>query len=141
MPIHVPDLHAMRKARGLTQADLADLVGVSQPRICNLEKRNGVAGLDLLAKVIATLEALPVRSDVPQNHSENAGSSPEITDPVSHDVAAAVKTIQAETAKPTSPAAVVDPDGLRDTLASLKALRSSMTTAGLEPAGDRDDTE
>jgi predicted transcriptional regulator len=62
MPLIIPDLAQMRNDRKITQAELAEMVGVSQPRISNLEKR-GVAGLDLLVRVVAALESVEVETD------------------------------------------------------------------------------
>lgn len=61
-PIRIPDqltqhLRALRKGRGLTQAQLGSLVGVKQARIAEIEANPGAVGLDQLARVLAALGA------------------------------------------------------------------------------------
>lgn len=52
-----PHLRALRKARGLTQAQLGMLIGVKQARIAEIESNPGAVSLDQLAKVLAALGA------------------------------------------------------------------------------------
>ena len=48
-----------RKAKGLTQLDLADLTGVSETHITRVENYNGAASLDLVFKIARALEVTP----------------------------------------------------------------------------------
>jgi HTH-type transcriptional regulator/antitoxin HipB len=48
-------LRALRKSRGLTQAQLGALVGVKQARIAEIEANPGAVSLDQLTKVLAAL--------------------------------------------------------------------------------------
>ena len=59
-PLRIPDqlkqhLRAMRKSRGLTQAQLGALVGVGQARIAEIEANPGAVSLDQLTKLLAVL--------------------------------------------------------------------------------------
>jgi HTH-type transcriptional regulator/antitoxin HipB len=59
-PLRIPDqlkqhLRALRKSRGLTQAQLGALVGVGQARIAEIEANPGAVSLDQLTKVLAVL--------------------------------------------------------------------------------------
>lgn len=48
-------LRSLRKARGLSQAQLAERLGVTQSRIASLEKNASSVSLDHLHKVLAAL--------------------------------------------------------------------------------------
>ena len=50
-------LRALRKSRGLTQAQLGALVGVKQARIAEIEAQPGAVSLDQLTRVLAALGA------------------------------------------------------------------------------------
>ncbi len=52
-----PHLRALRRSRGLTQAQLGALVGVKQARIAEIEANPGAVSLDQLVKVLAALGA------------------------------------------------------------------------------------
>jgi HTH-type transcriptional regulator/antitoxin HipB len=52
-----PHLRALRKSRGLTQAQLGALVGVKQARIAEIEANPGAVSLDQLVKVLGALGA------------------------------------------------------------------------------------
>ena len=59
-PLRLPDqlkqhLRALRKSRGLTQAQLGVLVGVKQARVAEIEANPGAVSLDQLTKVLAAL--------------------------------------------------------------------------------------
>lgn len=61
-PVHFPSqlrehLRALRKARGLTQAALGQLLGVGQARIAEIENNPGVVSVDQLMKVLSALRA------------------------------------------------------------------------------------
>ena len=48
-------LRSLRKRRKLTQAQLGDLLGVSQARVAELEAKPGVVGVGQMIKVLAAL--------------------------------------------------------------------------------------
>jgi len=50
-----PHLRALRKRRGLTQAQLGALVGVKQARIAEIEANPGAVSLDQLIRLLAAL--------------------------------------------------------------------------------------
>lgn len=52
-----PHLRALRKARGLTQAQLGELLGLKQARVAEIESKPGSVSLDQLARVLAALGA------------------------------------------------------------------------------------
>lgn len=59
-PLPIPDslkqhLRALRKSRGLTQAQLGALLGVKQARIAEIEAKPGAVSLEQLIKVLAAL--------------------------------------------------------------------------------------
>jgi len=56
-------LRALRKARGLTQAQLGELLGVGQARVAEIESNPGVVSLDQLMKVLSALRAVLVLRD------------------------------------------------------------------------------
>jgi HTH-type transcriptional regulator/antitoxin HipB len=61
-----PHLKALRKKRGLTQAQAGALVGVSQARIAEIEANPGAVSLEQLAKLLSTLGAtFFLREDAP----------------------------------------------------------------------------
>ncbi|MGR4870344.1 helix-turn-helix domain-containing protein [Variovorax sp. LARHSF232] len=67
-PIHLPSqlrehLRALRKARGLTQAALGQLLGVGQARIAEIENNPGVVSVDQLMKLLSALRASLVLRD------------------------------------------------------------------------------
>ncbi|TCV81073.1 helix-turn-helix transcriptional regulator [Sulfurirhabdus autotrophica] len=51
-----PQLRSFRKAHGLTQAQLAKMLGVNQSRIAVIEKNPGVLSVDQLFRVLSALE-------------------------------------------------------------------------------------
>jgi HTH-type transcriptional regulator/antitoxin HipB len=50
-------LRALRKRRGLTQAQLGSMVGVSQARIAEIEANPGLVNFDQILQLLATLGA------------------------------------------------------------------------------------
>lgn len=58
----------IRESKGLTQQELADLVGVSKPHISGVER--GIKNLNnhLLEKISSALEVLPYELLVPPSH-------------------------------------------------------------------------
>lgn len=81
-PLRLPDqltqhLRALRKGRGLTQAQLGMLVGVKQARIAEIEANPGVVSLEQLTKVLAALGgALHLHSAGGVPHHEPATEAP-----------------------------------------------------------------
>lgn len=68
-PIQLPDqlreyLRGLREQRGLTQAALGRLIGVSQGRIAEIELNPGVVSMAQMMRVLAALQAgLVVRDE------------------------------------------------------------------------------
>lgn len=59
-------LRSLRKSRGLTQAQLAERLGVGQSRVADIEANPGVVSVDQLLQVLALLGAqLVVRDGQP----------------------------------------------------------------------------
>lgn len=67
-------LRALRAARGLTQARLAQLLGVGQSRIAEIEKNPGVMSMEQLFRVLAALDVQLVLRDehAPDNTKRSA---------------------------------------------------------------------
>jgi HTH-type transcriptional regulator/antitoxin HipB len=74
-----PHLRALRYARGVTQTQLGEQLGLSQARIADIEKNPGVVGLEQIiqilnalgARIVISTEAEPCdstaeRSDLPK---------------------------------------------------------------------------
>jgi HTH-type transcriptional regulator / antitoxin HipB len=67
-------LRSLRKARGLTQARLAQLLGVVQSRVAAIEANPGSLSVEQLLKVLAVLDAqLVVRDQQPAIGAERDG--------------------------------------------------------------------
>lgn len=67
-PLHLSSqlrehLRALRKARGLTQAALGELLGVRQARIAEIEANPGAVSVDQLMKLLSALRASLVLND------------------------------------------------------------------------------
>jgi HTH-type transcriptional regulator/antitoxin HipB len=59
-------LRAMRKLRGLTQAELGQRIGVGQARIAEIESQPGVVSLDQLMNLLSVLNvSLMLRDNAP----------------------------------------------------------------------------
>ncbi|MBI3140848.1 MAG: helix-turn-helix transcriptional regulator [Rhodocyclales bacterium] len=56
-------LRALRVARGLTQTRLAQLLGVGQSRIAEIEKNPGVMSMEQLFRVLAAIDVQLVLRD------------------------------------------------------------------------------
>lgn len=61
-PLHLADqltplLRSLRKRRGLTQAQLGQLLGVSQARVAEIEANPGVVGIASMIRVLSVLGA------------------------------------------------------------------------------------
>jgi len=61
LPVHVPaelstHIKSLRKARGLSQAQLGALMGVGQVRIADIEKNPGVVSIEQLMRLLRILD-------------------------------------------------------------------------------------
>jgi transcriptional regulator with XRE-family HTH domain len=71
-------IKSLRKARGLSQTSLGQLIGVGQTRIAEIEANPGLVNLEQLAKLFRALGAeLILRSDGPEQAS--TGAAPQQT--------------------------------------------------------------
>lgn len=50
-----PHLRALRQAKGVTQAQLGDQLGLSQARIADIEKNPGVVGIEQILRILNAL--------------------------------------------------------------------------------------
>lgn len=80
-------LRSFRRARGLTQAALGQLLGVGQARIAEIESNPGVVSVDQLMRVLSALRvSLVLRDDLPDppaNRAQRvASTSSEPADPL-----------------------------------------------------------
>lgn len=57
-------LKSLRKARGLTQADLGVRIGVKQTRVAEIERNPGAVSVDQLIQILHALDARLVLADV-----------------------------------------------------------------------------
>ena len=72
-----PHLKALRKARGLTQAQLGELIGVKQARMAEIEAHPGTVSLEQLVKLLSALGAtlhLHVEADSVQGAASVPGN-------------------------------------------------------------------
>jgi HTH-type transcriptional regulator/antitoxin HipB len=69
-----PHLRALRKQRGLTQAQLGQMLGVGQARVAEIEARPGLISTEQLIQLLSALGATLVVRDV-------AGTSPAAAPP------------------------------------------------------------
>ena len=72
-----PQLRALRKARGLTQAQLGELIGVKQARVAEIEAHPGMVSLEQMVKLLSALGAtlyLHDESDTAQEAPPDANS-------------------------------------------------------------------
>ena len=60
-----PLLKSLRKARGLTQAQLAQRLGVVQSRVADIERNPGAISVGQLLQLLALLDAQLVVRDIP----------------------------------------------------------------------------
>jgi HTH-type transcriptional regulator/antitoxin HipB len=110
-PVRFPDqlrqhLRALRKRRGLTQAQLGALVGVSQARIAEIEANPGLVNFEQLMKLLSVL-------DVSLTLQE------ETAEPAATRVPAA-RTAKAKATKPSSRPPEVKPASRRSLVARPK---------------------
>ncbi len=80
-PIRFPDqirqqLRALRKAKGLTQAQLGKLLGVGQVRIAEIEKDPSVVSVSQLFKLLSALDAHIVLRDARTDDAAKPDTTP-----------------------------------------------------------------
>jgi HTH-type transcriptional regulator/antitoxin HipB len=71
-----PQLKALRKQRGLTQAQLGAMLGVSQARVVEIEANPGAVSLQQILQVLQLLGASLVVRTSPPSYSITATSPP-----------------------------------------------------------------
>lgn len=84
--IHTPaqlsvHIKSLRKARGLTQAELGQRIGVKQARVADIEKDPGSVSLDQLLQVLHALDARLQLMDITHYASAMASPPPTAQDP------------------------------------------------------------
>jgi HTH-type transcriptional regulator/antitoxin HipB len=98
-----PHLRALRKRRGLTQAQLGALVGVKQARIAEIEANPGAVSLDQLTRLLAALGGtLHLHADVDVSAAARVGAAKAVAKPPAKAKTKA-KTKAKSTAKSTQP--------------------------------------
>jgi HTH-type transcriptional regulator/antitoxin HipB len=60
-------LRSLRQSRGLTQAQLGEMLGVSQKRVARIEASPGVTAFDQIARIVAIL-GCRISIDEPPKH-------------------------------------------------------------------------
>jgi HTH-type transcriptional regulator/antitoxin HipB len=68
-------LRALRKQRGLTQAQLGQRLGIGQVRIAEIEAKPGLVSVDQLIKLLSALDATLVLRDPGEKTSARASQS------------------------------------------------------------------
>lgn len=112
-PLRLPDqlkqhLRALRKERGLTQAQLGALVGVKQARIAEIEANPGAVSLDQLSKILAALGGtLHLHSAEAAAPRKPGIAAPALTDPPRARVAPVRRNVTRAAAKPAPRPGVV----------------------------------
>ncbi len=82
-PLHLTSqlrehLRALRKARGLTQAALGQMLGVGQARVAEIEGNPGAVSVEQLMKVLSALHAtLVVRDGTPEVIADQPDTLPQ----------------------------------------------------------------
>ncbi|MEO3690386.1 helix-turn-helix transcriptional regulator [Roseateles paludis] len=71
-----PQLKALRKQRGLTQAQLGAMLGVSQARVVEIEANPGAVSLQQILQVLQLLGASLVVRTNPLSYSIDTASPP-----------------------------------------------------------------
>jgi len=79
LPIHTADqlsvhIKSLRKARGLTQAQLGERIGVKQVRVADIERAPGSVSLDQLLQVLYALDARLLLADAPPHKASEPGA-------------------------------------------------------------------
>ena len=67
-------LRSLRQARGLTQAQLGAMLGVSQKRIARIEATPQVTSFDQIARIFAALGCRIAVEDVPRHRVTEPGT-------------------------------------------------------------------
>ena len=80
-PVHTPlqlavHIKSLRKARGLTQAELGLRIGVKQARIADIEKSPGAVGFEQMLQLLHALDARLLLADTAQYASPTASAAP-----------------------------------------------------------------
>ena len=70
-----PQLRALRKARGLTQSQLGELIGIKQARMAEIEAHPGTVSLEQLVKLLSVLGATLHLHVEPAAGTEGPGES------------------------------------------------------------------
>lgn len=71
-----PHLRALRQAKGVTQSQLGEQLGLSQARIADIEKNPGVVGIEQILRILNALGVqLAIRT--PSEPSASSASSAE----------------------------------------------------------------
>lgn len=88
-PIHFADqlaqhLKSFRKSRGLTQAQLALSLGVTQSRVADIETNPGKVSLENLLKVLSALNVRMVLTDATSANATTAVSPTTTSSGLSH---------------------------------------------------------
>jgi HTH-type transcriptional regulator/antitoxin HipB len=71
-----PHLRSLRKARGLTQAELALRLGVGQSRVADIEANPGAVSVEQLLQILALLQAQVVVREKTQPGTTPVAPSP-----------------------------------------------------------------
>lgn len=113
-PLRIPDqlrphLRALRKRRGLTQAQLGALVGVKQARIAEIEANPGAVSLDQLSRMLAALGATLHLHAADTTPPETGADAPEPTSPPVTQASAKGRTAKKPATPEPTRAAVVIP--------------------------------
>ncbi len=116
-------LRALRKARKLTQAQLGELVGVSQARIAEIEANPGLVSLEQLMRLLSALEVTLSLSES-QSTREGLHATPPQVGPSAPAADAPSATAQADGLKDTPPARTAVP----------RKPRAATPDAAIEPA-------
>ena len=69
-------LRSLRKARGLTQAALGELVGLDQTRIAKIEHDPGVVSLQQLMRLLSVLDVRVLLQPVEANNRKTTSENP-----------------------------------------------------------------
>ncbi len=97
-------LRSLRKARGLTQADLAKRLGVVQSRVADIEANPGAVSVEQLMQVLTTLNAqMVVRDAQPRKDASASVGGGQVT--------ANAGTISASMESPVSADKTAPPQG------------------------------
>lgn len=114
-PVHFPSqlrehLRALRKARGLTQGALGQLLGVGQARIAEIESNPSVVSVDQLMKVLSALRAsMLLRDDDPNDAADRITGGVKLSASPASDITQKRSVPRPEGKKPAGGQRVVEP--------------------------------